>query len=299
MKIDEVIRDFAVTGSTLPRDSMRWALDNWEAAAPRFIELLDRYAGGVDRSDETANALFFIVHLLAERRETKAFAALCRLLTDAGATEQVLDEAITETLRGVLIATYDGDPAALKEVIEATTANEFARAAALEAMVYLTRTGAFTDDDMRNYLLHLRAEMQPRADCFVWSAWAMSAANLGYEDYAGTVEELIRDDFMLEFDMTLEDFASQLRLTLGDDRRMAGFEHDRIAPFSDAIGTLSGWYGFSEQFKLDQASGKAEAEDEFEWPGPQEPYVNPLRHVGRNDLCPCGSGKKYKKCCLQ
>jgi hypothetical protein len=22
------------------------------------------------------------------------------------------------------------------------------------------------------------------------------------------------------------------------------------------------------------------------------------RHVGRNDLCPCFSGKKYKKCCL-
>jgi hypothetical protein len=22
------------------------------------------------------------------------------------------------------------------------------------------------------------------------------------------------------------------------------------------------------------------------------------RNVGRNDLCPCGSGKKYKKCCL-
>jgi len=24
----------------------------------------------------------------------------------------------------------------------------------------------------------------------------------------------------------------------------------------------------------------------------------PLIEVGRNDLCPCGSGKKYKKCCL-
>ncbi|MBI5118565.1 SEC-C domain-containing protein [Candidatus Poribacteria bacterium] len=22
------------------------------------------------------------------------------------------------------------------------------------------------------------------------------------------------------------------------------------------------------------------------------------RDVGRNDPCPCGSGKKYKKCCL-
>jgi len=29
-----------------------------------------------------------------------------------------------------------------------------------------------------------------------------------------------------------------------------------------------------------------------------DPVHNPLRHVGRNDPCPCGSGKKFKKCCL-
>lgn len=29
----------------------------------------------------------------------------------------------------------------------------------------------------------------------------------------------------------------------------------------------------------------------------QEPYVNPYRKIGRNDPCPCGSGKKYKRCC--
>jgi uncharacterized protein YecA (UPF0149 family) len=29
-----------------------------------------------------------------------------------------------------------------------------------------------------------------------------------------------------------------------------------------------------------------------------EPYVRTLPKVGRNDPCPCGSGKKYKKCCL-
>ena len=35
----------------------------------------------------------------------------------------------------------------------------------------------------------------------------------------------------------------------------------------------------------------------------QEPVARPVRRsgprVGRNDPCPCGSGKKYKKCCLQ
>ena len=28
------------------------------------------------------------------------------------------------------------------------------------------------------------------------------------------------------------------------------------------------------------------------------PYVRETPKIGRNDLCPCGSGKKYKKCCL-
>jgi preprotein translocase subunit SecA len=28
-----------------------------------------------------------------------------------------------------------------------------------------------------------------------------------------------------------------------------------------------------------------------------ETYVRPEPKVGRNEPCPCGSGKKYKKCC--
>ena len=59
-------------------------------------------------------------------------------------------------------------------------------------------------------------------------------------------------------------------------------------------------------------------EDEEESPKPQSPpkqlglgpadvgkILSPLNpgkattHVGRNDPCPCGSGKKYKKCCLK
>ena len=28
----------------------------------------------------------------------------------------------------------------------------------------------------------------------------------------------------------------------------------------------------------------------------RQPVVN-KEHIGRNELCPCGSGKKYKRCC--
>ncbi|TFH13897.1 MAG: hypothetical protein E4H02_10920, partial [Lentisphaerales bacterium] len=27
------------------------------------------------------------------------------------------------------------------------------------------------------------------------------------------------------------------------------------------------------------------------------PFVRQSAKIGRNDPCPCGSGKKYKKCC--
>jgi len=30
---------------------------------------------------------------------------------------------------------------------------------------------------------------------------------------------------------------------------------------------------------------------------PQQPVVRDSPKVGRNDPCPCGSGKKFKKCC--
>jgi len=33
------------------------------------------------------------------------------------------------------------------------------------------------------------------------------------------------------------------------------------------------------------------------WIKPQQPYIAP-KTAGRNDPCPCGSGRKYKKCCL-
>ena len=34
------------------------------------------------------------------------------------------------------------------------------------------------------------------------------------------------------------------------------------------------------------------------WPGfSGKPLPRHVADIGRNDPCPCGSGKKYKKCC--
>ncbi|WP_319001838.1 tetratricopeptide repeat protein [Clostridium estertheticum] len=47
-------------------------------------------------------------------------------------------------------------------------------------------------------------------------------------------------------------------------------------------------------FDEDDSEENEESLKDYE---PQEPIVREESKVGRNDLCPCGSGKKYKKCC--
>ncbi len=52
-------------------------------------------------------------------------------------------------------------------------------------------------------------------------------------------------------------------------------------------------------FQHPQASALPEAEQESsqQAEAPQQPMVRDAPKVGRNDPCPCGSGKKYKQCC--
>ena len=51
---------------------------------------------------------------------------------------------------------------------------------------------------------------------------------------------------------------------------------------------LTKWAGYKED------SYDEDFEDDFYFP--QQPIIS--EKIGRNDPCPCGSGKKYKKCCL-
>src|SRR3954451_16532466 len=158
-------------GHDLPREAMRWALDHWDEAAPGLLGVLERFADGTDRREAAVSAAFFILHLAAEKRQTRAFAPLCRLLRDPEALEEVLGDGVTTTLKRILIGTYDGDLEALKGVIEAEEVDEYARAGALEVLAYLAATGRVAREEAEAYLLHLHDVLRPQHESFVWYGW--------------------------------------------------------------------------------------------------------------------------------
>ena len=298
MDVETAIRAFASAGHDLPREAMRWALDHWDEAAPGLLGVLERFAGGGDRSEEAAGAVFFILHLAGERRETRAFAPLCRLAKDAEAIDAVLGDGVTTTLSRIMISTYDGDLDTLKGVIEADGADEYTRAGALEVLAYLAATGRVAREEAEAYLLRLHDALRPRHESFVWSGWVLAVGLLGLEALSDVVQQAFGRGLIDPTVMGYEHFREDLGRTLADPERMAGFRYDNIAPLEDAVGELSRWYAFSDAAKRDRTRQPQAAREVAALEPPQGPAVNPYKHVGRNDPCPCGSGKKFKKCCL-
>jgi preprotein translocase subunit SecA len=73
----------------------------------------------------------------------------------------------------------------------------------------------------------------------------------------------------------------------------------RFQKIDDTIGELSSWFYFENE----KDSAEENYFDQLVNNNPVSlakpkgtPIVNEPK-IGRNDPCPCGSGKKYKKCC--
>ena len=68
----------------------------------------------------------------------------------------------------------------------------------------------------------------------------------------------------------------------------------------DTIESIGGAGGLTPDYwiQLDDAGEDPETGD-FGLAATEEPIVRDQPKIGRNDPCPCGSGKKYKKCCLR
>ena len=258
---------------------------DWAGHAPALLEFLDRAARGQELGETESDALFLIVHLCAERREPRACGPLLRLL--AGAAERVEDllgDALTETLKRVVASVFDGDFAALQAVILNQAANEYARESLLYALVPLVGDGRIDRQAAAEFLARCDAELQPREDSIIWVGWQEAIAHLGLADLRPLVVRAFADGRIHDYVMELKHFDADLDAGL-ESGDAPGGEDWR---FGDVEAELAGW----TQYQPAKPAGPSPASS---W---GDPVRNPFREVGRNDPCPCGSGKKFKKCCL-
>jgi hypothetical protein len=274
----------------LPVEAIRAAQADRDAMVPVFLRTIDDFLSLEGSGDPYA--LFFMFHLLGEWREKSAYwplAVLLRLPPEV--VDTILGEAITETTHRVMAAVFDGDPEPLYEIIRDPEADEFVRAKMCQVIAMLVRRGELPRDVAAGFLLDCSSQLEPKQDCYVWSGWIDAVAWLGLTELKPVVKEaFLRGSIDPEW-LTFRDFEEDLQYTV--DRPDAEPLHPdgKLTLFGDTVAELSGWDCFKPKAK-DSAAIEMGA-DVF---GTSDRA--PLRKVGRNDPCPCGSGKKFKKCCL-
>ena len=286
----------------LPRDAMIAAGEHREEMIPVFLDLIHRLQRATPDSvaDDDLSAFLFAFFLLGEWRDPRAYRPLIALLRhDPEFLELLLGDALTEGTSRVIAGVCDGDLQPIFEMIADPAADEFVRCQMIDALVLIARDRPETQPEVADYLEQFFAADLDKPET-LWGSWAFAVANLGLEHLEPQVQQAFAQEWISPDEADFDFFQQQLReaVTGGESSWYQSSRNGRL--IESAIDDLSGWYCFSEQFMQDQASGiGAEAHEDSWYDFFGETFERDVPKVGRNDPCPCGSGKKFKKCCLQ
>ena len=250
-----------------------------ERFIPRLLEILDKQIGVMDTDwDDAEEAYLPAAFLLAQMREPAAYPRLIRLISgEESVVERLWGDMLFEYYGAMLRDTYNGDPSLLSRFIEDRGVSEWSRSAALAPWGMLYFDGHISRETAVDFLRRLIREVYTgtpsRADIIVLTHVADCARDQRFSE-------------LLEDIKTLYDQGRiELRFFGRYERYLSGFNSPKYVVkdehADDAVRELKNWGWFKENFGEDD-----------------DRSFMPSGKIGRNDPCPCGSGKKYKNCCL-
>jgi hypothetical protein len=305
MTIPEILAELGPYTGRFPRAAMEAAIEQREAITPELLRIVEAVAADpveyAKREDDML--LVFALFLLAHFRETRAYAPIIKMMSAPGEIPELLvGDTITEDLSRILASVYDGNPAPLRSLAEHADVDEFVCGAAIETFVVLAHTGRMPRDEVVAYFRALYREKLRRTEAFIviWDALTGCVLDLPAPELLPEVRQAYADGLV---DPYFEDLENIERDLSPESLR----EPKQFTLITDAIAETEWWAAFDPQEPwagddpLEPVIPATELEPPWLDPVidvPPEPFRREPK-IGRNEPCPCGSGKKYKKCCGQ
>ena len=243
--------------------------------------------------------------LLAQFREVRAYPVVIRF---ASLSSDILDalcgQFLTGDLNRVLSSVCGGELNGIQSLIENESVDEWVRGAAVNSMVTLVVTGQRTREEILGYFETLFRGKLARRPGNVWDELVSCCAALCAADLIGDIEQAYLDDVADPGFISLEEVRRDA--ALGVDQALERLSEDpHHSLVEDTVQEMEWWDCY-----------QAEEPEPYVAPSPKPYLADPGRQVppppaapsstpqtrsqpktGRNEPCPCGSGKKYKKCC--
>jgi hypothetical protein len=284
-----------------PREAMEAAIAQPEEITPYLLDYLREVIDNPE--DDIAETIGSIIafYLLAQFRETRAYPLLVEMASlPPDRVSNLLGDFITEGLGRALASVSGGEIGGIQQLIENEEADEWARLAGIEALEILLGQGLLSPEAIHDYYQSLYTKLE-RVDSILWEGLVYSTAKLHFTDLRPEIDRAFADELV---DPELSD-AGMIDDLFAKDAEATFYEEIVDNPdyqlIDDAIDELEGWAAFESEEEYDEEfedflSGPVFPLPPVESLDPTETFIRTGEKIGRNDPCPCGSGKKYKQC---
>ena len=289
IEIYAVLRELKFNDGIFPREALTKAIANRDLIIPYLLQVIK---DAIENLEYLEKEKFYIAHiyamyLLAQFREKTAYPLIVDFFSIPGEiTLDVTGDVVPQDLGRILASVSCGDISLMKSLIEKCEVNEFVRMAAINGLVTLVACGEISREEIITYFQSLFRGKLEREFSHVWSELVNSCTDLYPEEVYGDIKQAYEDNLVSPCDINIDDVEDALRL--GEERCFNRLQEKRYMLIKDTIHDIGWWACFKEP-KSHRAIHQPEQV--------QAQGVARKKKIGRNAPCPCGSGKKYKKCC--
>lgn len=288
--LTKAMEEITYSSRKFPEEAFQVISEHREEALPYLYEALEKAIKEGDDLDPDYQLHFYALFFLGEFQDTGAFPKIIELVSLPSDTlDQLIGDTITTSLSDILYNTFNGDLALLEKAIWKEEVNDYVKSDMIEVMGQLYLDGALPKEELESRIKEI----------------VYSETDLGDFFYSGLADTICRCHMI---DM-LPEIQHLYRRGLIDEMAIGPYEDcvDRMFQYPDyekyickkpiSASELKGW----AMFEKDDAGKKAEKKEFENFLRELQRGMNKTgkkKKIGRNDPCPCGSGKKYKHCCL-
>ena len=325
MTIDQIINRLSnhVAGE-LPVHALIAATEQREELIPHLLNYLENIASQGDDipEDQRVDLVFFAFYLLAQFREAQALPLMLRIISASPpAVNRLLGYVVSESLPRILASVMVGqgnvnegcDIEPLQRIIENCDLHPSVRSSALTCLSILAAHGCLSREQLRDYFQQLFAGKLAREQSRIWDGLVYNCLIAGFNELEEIIVQTFDEALLIDSFVGRERLSALLQEHPGEIC-FPPYEHSTL--IDDCVTELKGWASFNRSQPVQKPTGNIQQVarpwpakkqqpaaylPDYRLPMPatnrQEPVVRENPKVGRNDPCPCGSGRKFKKCC--
>ncbi len=296
LTLDEALHRLSMKWDAVDSEALQVFRDNWEEVSPILLREIESAEPVDPESGAWMVPLFFVaVFLCGELGEERALEPLLNLCARESDEGSFFQEIHSGELGVILARCSGGSPDRLLERFSDEANSDFGRIIIFHALVELLDLGKWTEEAfnrwfvremesgegksefLRSFLFTQGLYLVPEVARAAGTAYFKSGGNAGLAKVFDLEMQQIDQGVVLD--------RSRLSFQMGSaDQALEDLIEERRAVEGENL-----FFDFAEnpEYLLEILGG-----EDLEY----EPVERP--DVRRNALCPCGSGKKFKKCCI-